>query len=437
MVQFHLGSCDLPGPEGYAEAVSRQGPEDLRMDQSLYRPEIPAVSGRNGAGLSFEKDETIIFRRKYSVESGRFESVYTIENADFSRIILDDLQNASYIAEQESKDIYIGSELKGHVYQKYMPGQFFTLNGKYYEMVSTASDNRILVRRASEHIDGRLSYRQVRNYTINHLENSPSMGALKSVNSIDIHYQFADFSVDTPGYWKLHAHNDFDNGDLVKVNGVPTREYHHKQILKLDFSKLGDAFTDSIRMTLTTLLNEVFVTLFADNQAYISAVTPGSYDAPLTYSLELAENIDNADKCIFVIEDSQLDIGLLIAVERNVNRIFQIISDYLNWNDEKITESIRKQDAPAEEKVAEPFDAYADDEKPEKKKGLFGRIVDWFKKLFKKKKKVNGETDVQDESSESDDGLTPKQRKKAEKAAEKAEKKAAKEEKKKQKQEPF
>ena len=91
--------------------------------------------------------------------------------------------------------------------------------------------------------------------------------------------------------------------------------------------------------------------------------------------------------------------------------------------------------APAEEKVAEPFDAYADDEKPEKKKGLFGRIVDWFKKLFKKKKKVNGEADVQDESSESDDGLTPKQRKKAEKAAEKAEKKAAKEEKKKQKQE--
>ena len=406
-------------------------------DKATDKKGNPILSIKNcdGKTISFEKDETIIFRRKYSVESGRFESVYTIENADFSRIILDDLQNASYIAEQESKDIYIGSELKGHVYQKYMPGQFFTLNGKYYEMVSTASDNRILVRRASEHIDGRLSYRQVRNYTINHLENSPSMGALKSVNSIDIHYQFADFSVDTPGYWKLHAHNDFDNGDLVKVNGVPTREYHHKQILKLDFSKLGDAFTDSIRMTLTTLLNEVFVTLFADNQAYISAVTPGSYDAPLTYSLELAENIDNADKCIFVIEDSQLDIGLLIAVERNVNRIFQIISDYLNWNDEKITESIRKQDAPAEEKVAEPFDVYADDEKPEKKKGLFGRIVDWFKKLFKKKKKVNGETDVQDESSESDDGLTPKQRKKAEKAAEKAEKKAAKEEKKKQKQE--
>ena len=303
-------------------------------------------------------------------------------------------------------------------------------------MVSTASDNRILVRRASEHIGGRLSYRQVRNYTINHLEDSPSMGALKSVNNIDIHYQFADFSVDTPGYWKLRAYNDFDNGDLVKVNGVPTREYHHKQILKFDFSKYGDAFTDSIRMTLTNLLNEVFVTLFADNQSYISAVTPGNYDAPLTYSLELAEDIENADKCIFIIEDSQLDIGLLIAVERNVNRIFQIISDYLTWNDEKIAESLRKPEAYIKEKISDSFDVYAEDEKPEKKKCLFGRIGDWFKKVFKKKnKKDKDETNAPDAGSESEDGLTPKQRKKAEKALKKAERKSAKEEKKKQKQE--
>ena len=397
---------------------------------------ILSVENCDGKTLSFEKNDTIIFRREYSVESGKFESVYTIENADFSRIILDDLQNASYIAEQESKDVYIGTELKGHVYQKYMPGQFFTLNGKYYEMVSTASDNRILVRRASEHIGGRLSYRQVRNYTINHLEDSPSMGALKSVNNIDIHYQFADFSVDTPGYWKLRAYNDFDNGDLVKVNGVPTREYHHKQILKFDFSKYGDAFTDSIRMTLTNLLNEVFVTLFADNQSYISAVTPGNYDAPLTYSLELAEDIENADKCIFIIEDSQLDIGLLIAVERNVNRIFQIISDYLTWNDEKIAESLRKPEAYIKEKISDSFDVYAEDEKPEKKKCLFGRIGDWFKKVFKKKnKKDKDETNAPDAGSESEDGLTPKQRKKAEKALKKAERKSAKEEKKKQKQE--
>ncbi len=359
---------------------------------------ILTVKNREGKTIAFEKDATIVFKREYSVESGKFESVYTIDNADFSAVILEDLQNASYIAEQESKDVYIGTELKGHVYQKYMPGQFFTINGKYYEMVATATDNRILVRRASEHITGRLAYRQVRNYTIRHLEDSSSMGALKSINNIDVHYQFADFSVDTPGYWKLSAYNDFDNGDLVKVNGVPTRNYHHKQILKIDFSKLGDAFTDSVRMTLTNLLNEVFVTLFADNQPFISAITPGNYDAPLTYSLQLDAEEEAYNKCIFIVEDSQLDIGLLVAVERNISRIFQIILDYLSWNDEQIAESMKKQNQPQEEKP-EPFDVYAE-EKTEKK-GFFGKVGAWFKKLFgKKDKKAGADTEPEAEKGE-------------------------------------
>jgi hypothetical protein len=351
---------------------------------------FPVLCVRNRAGktVCFEKEETICFKRAYSIETGKFESVYAIENTAFSSIILDDLQNASYIAEQESKDVYIGTELKGHVYQKYMPGQFFTLNGKYYEMIATATDNRILVRRASEHIGGRLAYRQVRNYIIHHLEDASSMGALKTVNNIDIHYQFANFSVETPGYWRMHAYNDFDNGDLVKVNGIPVREYRHKQILKFGFSKMGDAFTDSVRMTLTNLLNEVFVTLFAENQPFISAVTPGQFDAPLTYSLSIEDADEDANKCIYIIEDSQLDIGLLVAVERNINRILQIVADYLSWNDEKIEESQQEESASKKERL--PFDIY--EEAPKEKKGLLGRIKD----LFRRKKKVELETPALD-----------------------------------------
>ncbi len=346
---------------------------------------ILCVKSKEGRTVCFEKATTILFKRAYFVESGKFESVYTIENADFVSVILDDLQNASYIAEQESEDVYIGTELKGHVYQKYMPGQFFTLSGKYYEMVSTASDNRILVRRASEHIGGRLSYRQVRNYTIRHLEDSCSMGELKTVNNIDIHYQFADFSVETPGYWKMGAYNDFDNGVLINVNGIPTREYHHKQILKFDFSKFGDAFTDAIRITLTNLLNEVFVTLFADNQPFISAITLGSYEAPITYSLRAEEGIEISPKSIYIIEDSQLDIGLLVAVERNVNRIFQIIADYLIWNDEQIVKSQESQNPESKEQKQTSFNVYEEDE--QEKKGIWSRIACWFKRLFTSKKR--------------------------------------------------
>lgn len=214
------------------------------------------------------------------------------------------------------------------------------------------------------------------------------MGALKTVNGIDIYYQFADFSVKTPAYWRLSAYNDFKNGKLVEINGVPDRSYRHKQILKLDFSKLGEGFTDSVRMTLTNLLNEVFTTLFADNQPFITAVTCGEFGLPMTYSL----HIDGAeDKCIYIIEDSQLDIGLLIAMERNLNRILQIISDYLLWNAEMIRKSMEPPAAPSEQgqksSLSELAKAVEAAEGKPKKKCFFKCIIDWFKNLFRRKKK--------------------------------------------------
>lgn len=372
--------------------------ESNQNEVDVYGTPLLLMKSVDGKQYHFSKSETIQFKRVYSVESGKFESVYTIENPTFKRIILDDLQNASYIAEQDSKDIYIGSELKGHVYQKYMPGQFFTLNGKYYEMISTTQGDRILVRRAADHIEGRLAYRQIRNYVIQHLEDSEAMGELKSVNNIDIHYQYADFYVETPGYWKLNAYNNFDDGTLVTVNGVPTRTYHHKQILKFDFSKFEDDFTDEIRMTLTALMNEVFVTLFAENHSFISAITPGEFEAPLTYSLSFDECVSQNEKCIYIIEDSQLDLGLLIAVERNINRIFQIIADYLNWNEEQIVESIAKEVEEVEQMIPPKFDVYelSEEEKRLAQLGLFGRIKEWIKKLFRQLKRKKAKKEEED-----------------------------------------
>ena len=352
------------------------------------------VKGQDGNIWSFAKEDTIVFKRQYSYVTGKFESVYAIDNPTLSKIILDDLQNASYIAEQESKNFYIGSELKGHIYQKYLPGQFFTISGKYYEMIGITPDNHIMVRRAADHIDGRICYRQIRNYHIEKLEDSDTMGALKTVNNIKINYQYADLQVETPGYWKLRVRNDFDNGDLVKVNGVPIREYRHKQILRIDFSNFGEEFTDSIRMTLTNLLNETFTTLFAENQPYISAVTLGHFDAPLTYSLDVQSNIEDASKCIFIIEDSQLDIGLLVAFERNIERIFQIVSDYLSWNEEAIENSRNGNGIVQNSTVNTTFELSPSEEE---KKGLFARIGAWFKKLFKKKRKE--ETDNKSDQS--------------------------------------
>ena len=382
--------------------------DDMQKYDKNSNPVI-TVENKNKKLIEFDKESTLVFKRDYSLDTGKFEDVYTIENKEFAQILLDDLQNAGYIAEREGKDYYIGTELKGHIYQKYLPGQFLTLNGKYYEMVSATVGNRVMVRRASDHINGRVSYRQIRNYTISKIRDAEDMGALKTINNIDIHHLYADFEVETDGYWKLGSYNDFENGDMVKINGVPSRKYCNKQILKLDFSKIGEMFTESVRKTLTTLFNEVFVTLFAENQPFIAAVTPGECELPETYSLNINDTDKPVDNCIFIIEDSQLDIGLLVAVERNINRIMQIISDYLTWNDEKIELSLNppeelqnSDDQNNEQSAIEQLT----EQKP-KKENIFKRFIKWIKSLGKKGKKgKKGDNQPQPEETPSNDNPT-------------------------------
>ena len=182
-------------------------------------------------------------------------------------------------------------------------------------------------------------------------------------------------------------------------------------------------------MTLTALLNEVFVTLFADNKPFISAVTPGEYRLPQTYSLDFGPEAAGSEKCIFLIEDSQLDIGLLIAVERNINRILQIISDYLSWNKEMTERSLTppKQDAKTESDVPETVaEALKQLEEDSEKKGFFARIASGFKSLFRRKnrgKKDSAEETGKKKKLTKEEKRQAKEAKKQERAAKKAAKK--------------
>ncbi|MCH5354106.1 MAG: hypothetical protein J1E06_11675 [Acutalibacter sp.] len=337
----------------------------------------------NGRQFVFEQS-TITMRRKYSMDSGRMEELYSIKNLNFRRVLLNDLENASYIAEEEDgKGYYLGSELEGHIFQRYLPGQFFVFNGKYYEMLSVASDGQVLVRRAADHITGRPSYRQVREYTIQSVVDSKVMGACQNIGGMRVTRQFADFSVRTPAYWQMPVYNDFDRARKVFISDIPDRQYYNKQILRIDFPEMDDeCFTDEIRYTITLLFNELFRTLFAENQPYIAAVTQGPVTEPITYSLAGENGFTPEKNAIYLIEDSQLDIGLLVAAERNLNRIFAIIYDYLGWHFEALDASLNPPPKPVE-----PEYELAEPEKKSWWKRLKEKVGGFFRKLFRRKPK--------------------------------------------------
>ena len=353
--------------------------------------------------------ETLRIKRKFSLESGKMENLYFITDAKFVSLLLDDLQNAGYIAEDEKGDRqYLGTELRGHVFQKYLPGQFFTFGGKYYEMQRVTSGGQVLVRRAADHITGRPAYRQVRNYYLANAVDSPTMGDKMDIAGLQITKQYADIRVETAAYWQMDKYNDFVNGRKISINGVPERVYHGKQVLRIDLP--GDGLTDDVCSTITLLFNEVFRTLFAENHAFIAAVTPGEAAVPATYSLSGEGGFDPGRNCIYIIEDSQLDLGLLVAVQRNLNRIFAIICDYLDWHMNAVEKSLNPPREPeTPDFTVEPG---AEEEKPKTWIGkVFKKIGGFFKKighkagdffggLFKRKPK-DGEV------TGNEDGLIP------------------------------
>ena len=201
--------------------------------------------------------------------------------------------------------------------------------------------------------------------------------------------QYADIRVETPAYWKLDQYNNFAGGSVVSINGVPNRVYQAKQLLRITLPDRDGMLTKEICGTVALLFNEIFRTLFAENQPYIAAVMPGEAAAPTTYSLQGENGTELEDGCIYIIEDSQLDLGLLVTVQRSLNRIFSILCDYLDWHMEAMDLSMNP--PPAQEPP--DFTAPPAEEEPQPKKGffrrLFQKIGNFFRKLFRRKPKEN------------------------------------------------
>lgn len=366
---------------------------------AVYKSELDLKSENN-----IYDSSVIVSEERFNFEHSVMETVYYISDMGFIRQVVDNLKSASYVSEDEKGEkYYLGLEHKDHIYQKMLPGQFFTYDGKYYEMQYLTSDGQVLVRRASDHINGRQTYRQIRNYKIVAVRTADSIGSVRNIGGIKITSMNADFSVGTDGYYIMEKHNDFSSAKKVCFEGekskIPDRRYNNKEILRIDFPDKGEAFSNNIRYTITLLMNEVFRTVFAENAPYIVALTDIDGVAedgvnPITYSLESPCEEDK--NSIYIIEDSYLDMGLLIAVERNLRRILWIIEDYLSWNKRAIALSLRP---PKEEEPIKVDPSKVDFEEGKGKSDNFfkkffrilakpfKKIGEFFKKLFGRKSK--------------------------------------------------
>jgi len=267
---------------------------------------------------------------------------YTIHNNNNKKFDLyaRNFSNAYFIIEDDKdKNYYIGAMLYGQVFQKYLPGQMLTYSGKYYQVQTITPESGVVLRRAADHITDRKCYRQRREYELSGFTPDPAMGSEHTSRGVKLRRGFCNMGVKTYGYYELTSLDNLASAHKVDLNNIPVRSYKNKAVLCL---KLSDVGAD-VRFTVAILLNEIFITLFPESYHFITATVKMPPDtvsniSPLMSPVQL-QGFDD-EEAIYIIEDCEIDLGLLVSVERNLARLLEIIADYLAWHEAKLAESV-------------------------------------------------------------------------------------------------
>lgn len=245
-----------------------------------------------------------------------------------------------------------------------IPGQFLTYDGKYYEVQAITPQNGVVVRRAADHITDRVYYRQLRHIRINDWKDDENIGGQKSVEGISIYKGYCEIDIETAGYLEMTSYENLNAAKEVRVSGIPVRSYRNKLVMKLNLPDVSER----VRYTLCLLLNEIFRTIYPDAYPYICAVTlVDTNHAPeklkgVMYTL--SGKVDGS--AIYIVEDSEIDLGLIASVERNLKRYFEIITEVLMWHEQKMAENPEKESKP--EDYETPFTPEAGKEEEAAKK---------------------------------------------------------------------
>ncbi len=303
---------------------------------------------------------------------------YKLNDEKFTEYFGDSLKTAYFVCEDEETGTeYIDATLMGLVTQRLLPGQYITYNGKYYYVKSISTVNGVVLRRASKAFNVRKYYRQIRRYDI--AKESIEVVEAKKVMDITITRFTADISALTTGYLEMTDNGNLKNSRLYDLSLDPGvekyyRKYKCKNVITLELPKSDE----KIRFTLCLLLSELIKSVLPDGWPYVAIVSarPEGVEGYLNYLVyELGEGAER-DR-IYIIEDSEVDLGITDVIERNIIQLTEMITDYLTWHFEKMREPKAK-DPEITTPEFPPYDA----ETGKKRASFFNRIS----KLFNSKK---------------------------------------------------
>ncbi len=227
-----------------------------------------------------------------------------------------------------------------HVFQQYLPGQFLTIEGRYYrveDIFLQQGRRAIRLKRSADSCDIRQYYRQLRK-TIFEEDRKQQAECLFQHGEVMVELCCGDLRVQTEGYLCSRRFFDVRRANYRRVTTVPDRIYRKKKLIKISAQNQNC-------MWIGILLKEILYTLFPHSWQLLSVAVGERW-----WKEELRGHVDvlvssgtKEDRdIIYVIEDSPMDLGLVEAIGNHFERIRSMINAYVAWGNMEGKEEVRE-----------------------------------------------------------------------------------------------
>lgn len=253
----------------------------------------------------------------------------------------------------------IEKEYAYNFYQKYLPGQKHYLNGSVYEIKNTIETEEGInaIVEASTNYDNH-TYRQDRKVDIIS-PFVPTETRLNKYAKVALICQMGkmNYKIKTDGYFEFkngiskmpgeYRYVGLDEKTVLKT----VRNHINADALRLEF-ELSNEIKNSIHKSeieeigekMAFLLSELLVSLLGDNASYIqvksvkdvasNVIVGETWVAPIEELGYINNNIE-----IYILEDTQIERGLIDMIYKNLDNILKLLHEYLSWVFEPVKNS--------------------------------------------------------------------------------------------------
>jgi len=283
--------------------------------------------------LELSLDEAnILFKDHDIFENDEFKSVrnYKISIVDS----MESIDPKPYQLVAQNDGTYFEIEIaEVDIYTKYLPHQIHIFGNKMYKIDEIGEHKIRVIAQTSEEIP---QYRIQKAFNIRFEESKELlMQRIETGNASHLQVRhiehFGGFHIDIQGYHQYYA-----EGSSSYQNVSLKKSFSKGSIFQIDITR-EQGFSDAIRFGFVALLNEILYTLFPNSHHLVDIMTnylDSNYDAIYFPILSLQHPKIEAQAqtlSLFIVESTELNIGLHKTFLDNFNKILEIIDDYLVW----------------------------------------------------------------------------------------------------------